>query len=51
MEDGRARMVNAILVLVLVGLAAAFVNALFRHDVIRASECSVWDACAVFASR
>jgi hypothetical protein len=43
-------MVNAILVLVLVGFAAALVDALFRHDVIWASKCSMWDVCAVFAS-
>lgn len=30
-EDRRARMVHAFLVFVLVCLAAAFVNALFRH--------------------
>ena len=31
MEDGRAWMVNTVVVVVLVRLAAAFVNTLFRH--------------------
>jgi hypothetical protein len=31
MENGRAGMINALLVLVLIGFAAALVDTLFRH--------------------
>jgi hypothetical protein len=49
MEDGRARVVDAFLVLALVRFTAAFVDTLLRHAVVRANECAMWDVCAVFA--